>query len=130
MIVFEFKVKAKPAQYAAIDEAIRTAQFVRNKCLRYWMDNEGVDKYDLNKYCRVLAKEFSFAAELNSQARQSSAERAWTAISRFYENCRNKIKGKKGFPRFKKIVVLLSIKHQDGSYQRTGKLLPSPTKKK
>jgi len=23
-------------QYQALDEAIRTAQFVRNKCLRYW----------------------------------------------------------------------------------------------
>jgi putative transposase len=102
MIVFEFKVKAKPAQYAAIDEAIRTCQFVRNKCLRYWMDNKGVNKYDLNKYCRILAKEFSFANELNSQARQASAERAWSAISRFSENCRNKVKGKKGFPQFVK----------------------------
>ncbi|MEQ9667266.1 RNA-guided endonuclease InsQ/TnpB family protein [Coleofasciculus sp. G2-EDA-02] len=102
MIVFEFKVKAKPTQYAAIDEAIRTAQFVRNKCLRHWMDNKGVDKYDLSKYCRVLAKEFDFAAELNSQARQASADRAWSAISRFYENCRKKVKGKKGFPKFKK----------------------------
>jgi len=102
MIVFEFKVKAKPTQYAAIDEAIRTAQFVRNKCLRHWMDNKGVDKYDLSKYCRVLAKEFAFAAELNSQARQASGDRAWSAISRFYENCRQKVKGKKGFPKFKK----------------------------
>ena len=102
MIVFEFKVKAKPAQYAAIDEAIRTSQFVRNKCLRHWMDNKGVDKYDLSKYCRVLAKEFSFADQLNSQARQASADRAWSAISRFYENCRKKVKGKKGFPKFKK----------------------------
>jgi len=50
MIVFEFKVKAKPTQYAAIDEAIQTSQFVRNKCLRYWMDNEGASKYDLNFY--------------------------------------------------------------------------------
>ena len=102
MIVFEFKIKAKPAQYAAIDEAIQTAQFVRNKCLRYWMDNKGIDKYDLSKYCRVLAKEFSFADKLNSQARQASADRAWSAISRFYENCRKKVKGKKGFPKFKK----------------------------
>jgi len=102
MIVFEFKIKAKPAQYAAIDEAIRTSQFVRNKCLRYWMDNQGIDKYALNKYCRVLAGLFSWAAELNSQARQASAERTWNAISRFYENCRTKVKGKKGFPKFKK----------------------------
>lgn len=102
MLVLEFKVRAKKHQYTAIDEAIRTAQFVQNKCLRFWMDNEKVNKYDLNKYCRVLAHNFSFANKLNSQARQSSAERAWSAISRFYDNCKKKIPGKKGFPQFKK----------------------------
>jgi putative transposase len=59
-------------------------------------------KYDLNKYVAVLAKEFSFANELNSMARQSASERAWSAISRFYDNCQKQIKGKKGFPKFKK----------------------------
>ncbi len=61
MIIFEFKVKAKLAQYIAIDEAIRTVQFIRNKCLRFWMDNEKVSKYDLNKYSAVVANEFGFA---------------------------------------------------------------------
>ena len=102
MIIYEFKVKAKEAQYRAIDEAIRTSQFIQNKCLRYWMDNKGVSKYDLNKYCAVLAKEFAFANELNSMARQAAAERAWSAISRFYDNCKKQISGKKGFPKFKK----------------------------
>ncbi len=102
MLVLDFKVRAKKHQYTAIDEAIRTAQFVQNKCLRFWMDNEQVDKYDFNKYCRVLAHDFDFADKLNSQARQSSAERAWSAISRFYNNCKKKILGKKGFPKFKK----------------------------
>ncbi|MGF1497818.1 MAG: hypothetical protein ACFB8W_13480, partial [Elainellaceae cyanobacterium] len=102
MIVHEFKIKAKPSQYKAIDEAILTAQFIRNKCLRYWMDNKGVSKYDLNKYCAVLAKEFSFADELNSMARQASAERTWSAISRFYDNCKSGKPGKKGVPKFKK----------------------------
>ncbi len=41
--------------------------------------------HDLNKYCAVLAKEFDFDKKLNSTARQSSAERAWSAISRFLE---------------------------------------------
>lgn len=45
MITLEFKVKAKPIQYDAIDEAIRTTQLIRNKCLRFWMDNEKVSKY-------------------------------------------------------------------------------------
>jgi len=102
MIIYEFKVKAKDAQYRAIDEAIRTSQFIQNKCLRYWMDNANVGKYDLNKYCAVLAAEFPWADELNSMARQAAAERAWSAIARFYDNCKKKIKGKKGFPKFKK----------------------------
>jgi putative transposase len=102
MIVLEFKVKAKPHQLTAIDEAIRTAGFCRNKALRYWMDNKGVNGLDLNKYMAVLAKEFDFAEKLNSMARQASAERAWFGIKRFYSNCKNKTSGKKGYPKFKK----------------------------
>ncbi len=48
MFVLEYKVKGKDYQYKAIDEAIKTAQFVRNKALRFWMDNSKVSKYDQN----------------------------------------------------------------------------------
>ena len=102
MIILEFKVKAKPVQYSAIDEAIRTTQFIRNKCLRFWMDNKQVSKYDLNKHSAVLAELFSFADKLNSMARQSAAERAWSAISRFLDNCKKKVTGLKGYPQFQK----------------------------
>ena len=102
MFVLEFKVKAKEHQYRAIDEAIRTTQFVRNKCLRYWMDNSGVNKYALNKLCKDLAKEFPFARKLNAMARQSAAERAWSSIHSFYTNCKNGVAGKKGYPQFQK----------------------------
>ncbi|MEG4278506.1 transposase [Microcoleus sp. MON1_C1] len=102
MLVFEFKAYGKSNQFKAVEEAIRTAKFVRNSCLRYWMDNKKVDKYDLNKYCAVLARDFSFADELNSMARQASAERAWSAISRFYDNCKKGVPGKKGYPQFQK----------------------------
>ncbi len=102
MIVYEFKVKGKQAQYRAIDEAIRTSQFIQNKCLRYWMNDKDLRQYDLNKYCAVLAASFPFANELNSMARQSAAERTWSAIARFFDNCKKKVKGKKGFPKFKK----------------------------
>jgi putative transposase len=102
MIILEFKAYGKAKQFSAIDEALRAVQFIRNKALRFWMDGLGKTQYDLNKYCAVLAKEFPFAAELNSMARQASAERAWSAISRFYENCKKKPSGKKGYPRFQK----------------------------
>jgi hypothetical protein len=50
-----------------LDEAIRTARFVRNSCIRYWMDNKGIGRYELSAYCAVLAKEFPWAGKLNSQ---------------------------------------------------------------
>jgi putative transposase len=82
---------------------------VRNKALRYWMDHppsrgagRGANKYDLSKQCAVIAKEFEWAGKLNSMARQSAAERAWAAISRFFDNCKKKIPGKKGYPKFQK----------------------------
>jgi putative transposase len=102
MIVLEFKAYGKASQFSAIDEALRTVQFIRNKALRLWRDGLGKTQYDLNKYCAVLAKEFSFVDELNSMARQASAERAWSAISRFYENCKKQIPGLKGYPQFQK----------------------------
>lgn len=102
MLIYEYKAITKPWQQVAIDEAIRAARFIRNKCIRLWMDSAKVSKYDLSKYCAVLAREFGFAGELNSMARQASAERAWSSISRFYDNCKRKVSGKKGYPKFKK----------------------------
>jgi putative transposase len=74
--------------YATIKEAMRVVQFIRNKCLRLWMDERGISKNDVQCYCAVLAKDYPFVHPLNSQARQASADRAWFAISRFYDNCK------------------------------------------
>ena len=102
MLVFEFKTYAKSEQFAAIDEAIRTVQFIRNKCIRLWMDGQAKSCFDLNKYTAILAKEFSFARQLGAMARQAAAERAWASIARFYDNCKKKVSGLKGFPQFQK----------------------------
>lgn len=122
MIVLEYKLKGNQYQYKAIDDAIRTAQFIRNKALRLWMDGGKVNKYDLNKYCAVLAKEYPFANELNSTARQASAERAWSSISRFFDNCKKSVKGKKGYPKFKK-------NSRSVEYKASGWKLDEKTKK-
>jgi transposase len=61
MLVLEYKIKAKPAQYRAIDEAIRTVQFIRNKCLRYWIDTPretSLNRFDFSKYSTELRNEF------------------------------------------------------------------------
>jgi putative transposase len=102
MIVVEFKAQGKTTQYSAVDEAIKTAQFVRNKCIRYWMDNRGVGQKELYRYNTKLRAEFPFVKALNSHACQVAVERAYSAIARFYSNCKKAVPGKKGYPRFKK----------------------------
>ncbi|GCE09334.1 RNA-guided endonuclease InsQ/TnpB family protein [Dictyobacter aurantiacus] len=100
MLIYEYKLDGTKAQYAAIEDAIRITQFIRNTCIRQWMDGRGVGRNDLQASCSPLAQEFPFASKLNSMARQAAADRAWSAISRFYDNCKQKKSGKKGYPRF------------------------------
>jgi putative transposase len=102
MLVLEFKAKGKTTQYSAIDEAILTAQFVRNKAIRHWMDNRGVGQKQLYRLSKTWREEFPFVKALNSSACQASIERAYSAIARFYSNCKKAIPGKKGYPTFKK----------------------------
>jgi putative transposase len=103
MLVLEFKAYGKTEQFNAVDEAIRICQFIRNKSIRLWMDGGAKSWFDLSKYCAIWAKEFDFANKLGAMARQASAERAWASISRFYDNCKKGVKGKKvGYPSFQK----------------------------
>ena len=48
MLVLECKLRTNHAQQSAIDEAIRTVQFIRNTCLRKWMDGRGIGDTDLH----------------------------------------------------------------------------------
>ena len=121
MLIYEYKLHGNKQQYAAIDEAIRITQFIRNKCLRLWMDTRGTNKNDLQCYCSALAKEYSFAARLNSQARQAAADRAWFAIARFYENCKLHKPGKKGYPRFQHDNRSLEYKQTGWKVEPDGK---------
>jgi putative transposase len=102
VFIYEYKVNPKPLQMSAINEAIRTSQFVRNKVLRFWMDNRGVGKTEMFRYNTLLRKEFKFVEELNSHACQTAVERVLRAVNRFYDNCNKQVKGKKGYPKFKK----------------------------
>lgn len=107
MLTIEYKIKAKKEQLLAVDNAIRISQFIRNKCLRFWIDSKKEDKvsrFTLMNYTKTLndSGDFNFVNKLNSQARQNGADRAWLAISRFFENCKKAVAGKKGYPKFKK----------------------------
>lgn len=114
MRIFEYKTYGKPAQYAAIDEAIRTTQFVRNKCVRLWMDSKDAPKSanrrNLSRHTTELRADYSWCKKLNSTAVQAAGERAWSAISRFYENVQEGVRPV-GYPRFRKTVRSVEYKH-------------------
>jgi len=124
MLVFEFKAYGNKSQFVAVDEAIRTAQFVRNSCIRLWMDNNKIGQYDLQKYCAVLAHEFPFADALNSQAETClvpnelglpSLDSTTLRLRSVQAIARRKTLAKKGIHSLKKTVVLSSIKLADGN---------------
>jgi putative transposase len=48
MLVFEAKLEGEKQQYERLDEAIRTARFIRNSCIRFWMDNPKIGRYELS----------------------------------------------------------------------------------
>src|SRR5215470_10138304 len=123
MLLFEYKPRLSPAQAVAIDEAIRTTQFIRNKAVRMWMDGQGISANDLQLLCARLAHEYPFAAALNSQARQAAAARAWAAIERFYTNCREQRPGKKGYPRYQRDCRSVEYKQTGWQLDGDGKRL-------
>lgn len=129
MIVLEFKAKGRTTQYSAIDSAIRTAQFVRNKCLRFWMDNRGVGQKELYRHNTALRAEYSFVKDLNSHACQAAVERAYSSIARFYDNCKKSIPGKKGYPQFKKNCRSVEYKTSGWSLSETRKQITFTDKK-
>lgn len=132
MLVLEYKISAKPQQYKAIDEAIRTVQFIRNKAIRYWMDapkEVKINRFALNKYSTELRNEFTFVKDLNSMAVQAAAERGWLAISRFYDNCKSKKSGKKGFPRFQRDNRSVEYKTSGWSLHKTKRRITITDKK-
>ncbi|MBD2018132.1 transposase [Microcoleus sp. FACHB-53] len=129
MIVLEFKAKGKTNQYSAIDDAIRTTQFVRNKAIRHWMDSRGVGQKELYRLSKALREEFPFVKALNSSACQAAIERAYSSIARFYSNCKKSILGKKGYPQFQKNCRSVEYKTSGWSLSETRKSITFTDKK-
>jgi putative transposase len=128
-LVMEYKAVVKKAQSKAIDEAIRTSQFVRNKVLRYWIDNRGIGKKELYQYNTQLRAEYEFVRDLSSHACQASVENVERAIKRFYDNCKAKKPGKKGYPRFKKHSRSVEYKQQSWKLHPTKRRITFTDKK-
>ncbi len=119
MLIYEMKLQGTQGQYNQLESAIRTGRFVRNSIIRAWIDRKVKSRNDAYKYCTKLAHntEFPWVNQLNSMARQAHAERAWAAIERFYKNCKAKVLGRKGYPKFKKYQVRASVEYKTSGWK-------------
>ncbi len=119
MIVYEAKLEGTSNQYEQLNQAIRTGRFVRNSIIRAWIDKKIKSRNEAYAYCKVLSDnpEFPWVKQLNSMARQAHAERAWAAVERFYRNCKAKIAGKKGYPKFKKYQVRATVEYKTSGWK-------------
>lgn len=118
-ITYKYKLRVNKTQVEQIEEALRSIKFIRNKCLRYWIDNKetdlNVNQYWLRKYALTLRKEFpEYLSTIHSHSAQEAAERTWNSINRFYKACKNKVGGKKGYPKFAKSNTSLQFKGMGG----------------
>ena len=79
MFTLEYKLDGTPAQYAAMDEGIRTVQFIRNKCLRAWMDRlpEGKTFEAMSGYSAVLEKRVCICRAVRLRG---TASQCWTRL--------------------------------------------------
>lgn len=123
MINIDCKLKGRPEEFLRVDQAIRTFQFVQNKCLALWMANKTlkVNGYTLNTYALKLRKDSDFPSYLNAQAAQCAAERTWQTITRFYKRMKNGTKPV-GYPKFKKNNRSLEYTNQSGWKLKGNKL--------
>jgi len=130
MLVFEFKAYGKRQQFDAVDQAIRTVQFIRNKAIRLWIDGEKIDKNDLSKYCAVLAKEFPFCDNLNCSGldRRVPKDRGLQFLDST-TTVERRLPVKRDFHNSKKTTAQSNTRLAVGNWQQTGSLSPLPTNK-
>src|SRR4028118_1306310 len=119
MIVLEFKLKGKAEQYRVIDEMIRTAQFVRNKTLRYWIDNQGVSELICTNNAPLWQKSLNGQASLTQWHVRLLPNVPFLLSNVFSLIAKQKHQAKKATQSLRSILALSNTKHQDGYFLPT-----------
>ena len=120
MLVYEYKLRLSRAQAAAIDEAIRTTQFIRNKAVRRWMDGRGVSANDLQLLCARLAQEYPFAARLTRKPARPPPPAPGRPSSASIRTVGSSARGRRGIRATSAIAARSSTRRPDGSWTERG----------
>ena len=126
MLLYEYKLRLSRAQAAAIDEAIRTTQFIRNKAVRLWMDGRGVSANDLQLLCARLAQEYPLrrGAQLASPPAPPPAPGPPSRV--FTPTAEKSVPARRAIRASNAIVARWSTSRRAGSSTPRGSASPSP----
>jgi len=109
---------------ADADDCAIGCQLLQLDLAAFTVDNNSSTTGWINGYFLVLGRfsylshtslehdPFEWCKKLSAQACQAAAERAWSGIARFFENCKSNRPGKKGYPRFKKHQTHGSVEYK------------------
>ena len=75
--------------------------FLNQRTTAYKENNETQNYYDNAVEIPKLKKELPWLKEVGSQALQYAVKQLQNGYDNFFRKCKQKVKGKKGFPRYK-----------------------------
>jgi hypothetical protein len=122
MLVLQAKLEGTKEQYEKLNEAIRTARFVRNIGLRYWLHNKDIDKYELSAYCAVLTANLSWLTTSILGPLKLGLKEHGLPFLAFMTTAISTNQGKRGIlgSQNNKHMVLLSTKPVEESFLKIG----------
>jgi putative transposase len=120
ILALKYRLYPKTSHKKIIKKTIGCCRKVYNLFVeKFIKDFNNKIKYNQSDYSKQLTawkkmSEYDFLNEVNSQALVAVLQNFNKAVFGFFKNCKNKIKGKKGFPKFKKWSCNGSFQNQNG----------------
>ena len=124
---YKFRLQPTTQQEVLLNKHFGCVRWVYNHFLNerieeYKTNKRSLRRSDNEKELPILKTEYTWLKEVGSQSLQYSVECLQNAYNNFFRKCKQKVKGKKGFPRFKKRHGKQSFKIKQNIYLVEGKL--------
>lgn len=126
---YKYEIFPNETQTQIINQTIGCCRFVWNWALglrKEYKDNGlKLTDLELSKKLTELKKteDKKWLNDVNAQALIAELNNQKTAFKRFFDNCKKKIKGKKGFPRFKSRGDKESFSNQQDQFFRQNRII-------
>jgi len=125
---YKFRLQPTAQQKVLLNKHFGCVRWIYNHFLNerieeYKTNKRSLRRSDNEKQLPILKTEYTWLKEVGSQSLQYSVECLQNAYNNFFRKCKQKVKGKKGFPQFKKRHGKQSFKIKQNIHLVEGKLV-------